>query len=623
MCRALIHPTDFANVRITMEINHAIHSQFTSRHKYLRMWFSCCNSPDSSSANWVIVLLTQCLFCGALAGCNGAPAPIIDTSSKAKESAADECLSKLNSAIGRMQPETMATQTRKESIAGGLNSWMSACVPEEDRRLSLSEANAALLTVSVQRAASQSRFTESDVNYIRDCLLLGQLTESLWEQSDEQSGGQVSSDLGRVQLLFQHVIRNVSPLKVNETRLPLGLYEVMLTGRGSVDERIWMLAEALRQRQIDTVLLKASTPGDPMATRIVDAADLLLLVILGEKALLFDPVRGTAVPKDEETSIVVLDPAEVTLIAETERWKSATPFIVANPSAFAPRMFLLQQRMEAQDAVTMYEELAGGTSEIHPLVQRLSAVLGSIWPAAAFKVWDLPEQQIAAAAALNEQQQEEYTLLMRPLDSPFERESISVGDALDDPAVNQEELSDEQRLQRRIMALEERWSRVSASSDELFGKPSKRLLLKRVSQISGSRDVEMIQDLQQIRQASMQTMIEVEVPVDGKRVSRTAIPLPDMIQYVQQSALGDTLYWTSMLQLSRNDVGAAISTLRNYRLQYPDGSNVFPSMMNEADVLIAHGNTADAIAVLKLADVEQNPEQVRAHWWLTRLVTAK
>ena len=46
-------------------------------------------------------------------------------------------------------------------------------------------------------------------------------------------------------------------------------------------------------------------------------------------------------------------------------------------------------------------------------------------------------------------------------------------------------------------------------------------------------------------------------------------------------------------------------------------------MMNEADALIAHANIADAITVLKLADVEQNPEQVRAHWWLTRLEAAK
>ncbi len=587
------------------------------------MPLSFCQQSSPKPGSWIVSLLTLCLVSGALAGCNGPATPVIDTSNQAKESVVDDCRRKLNSVIARMQPESMAMQTRKESIAGGLNSWMSACVSAEDRKLSLSEVNAALLTPSVQRAASQSRFTESDVNYIRDCLLLSRLTESLWKQTDEESGWQVSSDLVRVQRLFQHVIRNVSPLKVNETRLPLGLYEVMLTGRGSVEDRIWILAEALRQRQIDSVLLKASTPGDPMAISPVDAADLLLLVIIEEKALLFDPVRCTAVPKVGDTSIIVTDPADVTLIAETERWKSATPFVVANPAAFAPRMFLLQQRMEAQNAATMYEELAGGTSEIRPLVQRLSAALGATWPAETFKVWDMPEQRIAAAAALNEQQKEEYTLLLRPLDSPFERESISVGDALDDPGINQEELTDEERLQRRIMALEERWSRVGASSDELFGKPSKRLLEARVDQISGLLDVEMIQRLQQIRQASMQTVIEVEVPVDGKRVSRNAIPLPAMIRTVQQSALGDTLYWTSMLQLSRNDIGTAISTLRNYRIQYPDGPTVFSSMMNEADALIAQANIADAVTVLRLADVEQNPEQVRAHWWLTRLEAAK
>ncbi len=573
----------------------------------------------------ILRLLSLCCACGLIAGCGGQPAPssAVDTSSKAKENVADECRRRLNSVIGRMQPESMATQTRKESIVGSLNSWLSLCVSAEDRNLTLSAANAAMLSVSVQRAAGQARFTESDVNYIRDCLLLGHLTESLWNQTDEQIGGQVSSDLERVQRLFQHVMWNVSPLKAGEYRIPLGLYEVLLTGRGSVEDRVWIFSEALRQRQLDSILLKAATPGDPMATGLVDAADLLLVVIVDEKALLFDPVRGTAVSKVGDSSILVHDPADVTLIAENERWKNATPLIVANPSAFSPRMFLLQQRMEAQDAATLYEELAGGTSEIRPLVQRLAAVVGAAWPNESYKVWDVPEQNLATAAALSEPQKEEYSLLMRPLDGPFERESISVGNILDDPGINQEELTEEQRLALRIAALEERWSRVGASSDELFGKPSKRLLHTRVAQISGAVDVDMIQKLQQIRQASMQTVIEVEVPVDGKRVGKIAIPLPQLIKNVQQSALGDTLYWTSMLQMSRHDAGAAILSLRNYRIQYPEGASVFPSMMNEATALTKQDNVPAAIEILKLADVEQNPEQIRAHWWLTRLEAAK
>ena len=589
------------------------------------MRISFSNSPKTSSGGRILQLLALCCIFEFFAGCNGpeAPSTTVDTSKNAKQNVADECRHKLNSLIGRMQPEAMATQTRKESIANNLNSWMTSCVSAEDRSLTLSEANAAMLSASVQRAAGQSRFTESDVNYIRDCLLLSRLTESLWKQTDAQSGGQMSSDLDRVQQLFQHVTRNISPLPSGTKRVPLGLHEVMLTGKGSVDDRVWMFAEALRQRQLDSILLKASTPGDPLASNPVDAADLLVVVIVDQVSYLFDPVRGTAVPKEGDSSIVVTDPADVSLIAENERWKTATPFIVANPSAYAPRMFLLQQRMEAQDAATLYEELAGGTSEIQPLVERLSASLGAIWPTDSFKVWDVPEQQTAAAAALSEQQKEEYTLLMRPLDSPFERESISVGNALDDSGINQEELTEEERMQRRIIALEERWSRVGASSDELFGKPSKRLLDTRLAQISGTSDVDMIQNFQHIRHASMQTEIQVEVPIDGKQVGRIVIPLPQLIKSVQQSALGDTLYWTSMLQLTRNDVGAAIASLRNYRLQYPEGASVFPSMMNEAAAHIALKNTAAAIEVLRQADVEQNPEQLRAHWWLTRLEAAK
>lgn len=549
--------------------------------------------------------------------------PTVDTSAKARENVADECRRKLNSVIGRLQPNSMATQQRKDAIAGSLNSWMSSCVPEEDRSLTMSAANNALLSPVAQRAASLSRFSEADTNYIRDCLLLSQLTEALWKQADSESDSQISTDLDRVMHTFRHVIRNISPLGLSESRIPLGLYEVLLTGRGSTDDRIWILAEMLRQRQIDSLILKAAAPGDPNSSNLVDAVDTLLVIIVQDKAFLFDPVRGTAIPSSDDKSIPVTQPAEISLIAEDARWKSATPYIVANPSAFAPRMFLLQQRMEAQDAATLYEELAGGTSEIRPLIERLSSAIGNAWPADRFKVWEFPEQQIAAATALTEKQKEDYALLLRPLDSPFERESINVGDALDDPTVNYDELSDEERAQRRIAALEKRWSDAGPTSGELFGKASKRLLFTRIEQIRGNSDVGMIQDLQQIRQASMQKMIQVEMPVNGKQVVMIALELPEMIKTVQKNALGDTLYWTSMLQASRNDIGAAISTLRNYRIQYPDGPFAFASLMNEAEALMSHGNSEGALAALQQADVETNPEQTRAQWLLKRLQAAE
>ena len=182
-------------------------------------------------------------------------------------------------------------------------------------------------------------------------------------------------------------------------------------------------------------------------------------------------------------------------------------------------MLILQQRLEATDSANLYEELVGGTSEIRPLKERVCAVIGSVWKPEALKIWSVPEQRIAAAAALSEEQKQAYTLLMRPFDSPFERESLNIGNLLADPNVNEAELTLEKKMEAKMMALEKLLER----SDDLFGKPSRRLLITRVQQIMGNFEVEMIQDLQGIRIACMQERIELEVPIDEKEGSRHSL----------------------------------------------------------------------------------------------------
>jgi hypothetical protein len=278
-------------------------------------------------------------------------------------------------------------------------------------------------------------------------------------------------------------------------------------------------------------------------------------------------------------------------------------------------MLVLQERLEAGDSAVLYEELVGGTSEIRPLRDRLDDVIGTVWPKGLLKVWEVPEQRVAAAASLNEEQKQAFNLLMRPLDSPFERESISVGNLITDPNINQEQLSMEEKMEMKMAALEKLLER----SDDLFGKPSRRLLMTRVQQIMGSFEVDMIQDLQQIRIASLQEKVELEVPVDDKKAMVIPFTLPKTILDVQRSAVGDTLYWTSMSQMSRNDMGAAVATLRNYRRQYPDEKLTFPSLANEAEALLRLGDFKNAVVALKEADVEHNPERAHARWLLSRL----
>jgi hypothetical protein len=553
-----------------------------------------------------------------LSGCGDAAKPVSSQSpATSQTTAADEARRKLSSAIQRIQPETLATQSRRETVVNGLNSWLASSAEDDVEKIKISEQNAAMLSPTALRTASAIRFTENDIIYIRDCLLLKSLTESIWKQADERSSGNVASDRERVVHLFQHLMRNMALLPDSETRVPVGLYEAMLTGRGTVDDRIWAFAEALRQRQLDVVLLKPSAPGDASATDVVAAADVLVGVVADGKLLLFDPVRATAVPRSDDSSVIVTDPARLEAVASQERWKSGTAWVVGHPSAFAPRMLVLQERLEASDSAVLYEELVGGTSEIRPLRDRLSEVIGTVWPAESLKVWDVPEQRIAAAAALTEEQRQAYILLMRPLDSPFERDSLNVGKLLADPSVDEEKLSMEERMNIKLEAL----GKLLESSDELFGKPSRRLLMTRVQQIMGSFDVGMIQDLQQIRIASLQEKVELEVPVDEKKAMVVPFQLPKSILDVQRSAVGDTLYWTSMSQMSRNDMGAAVATLRNYRRQYPDEKSVFPSMTNEAFALLQLGDSKSAATVLKEASVEANPGRLQAQWLLSRLPT--
>jgi hypothetical protein len=565
-------------------------------------------------------LLSTLLLAAGLTGCGETPAPVKveDPAQQQQVNTEEESRRKLSSAIQRIQPETMATQTRREMVVNSLNSWLATSAESDVEKIKISEQNSAALSPAALRTATAVRYTENDIVYIRDCLLMKKLTESVWKQADSISTSGQASEQERIVALFRHLMRNMSLLQADSTRIPVGLYEAMLTGIGSVDDRVRAFAEALRQRSLDSIVLQAATPGDPASPDITLAADLLIGVVVDDRLLLFDPLRATAVPKPGDAGAIVTDPAGLEAISNQDRWKTGSAFVVCHPSAFAPRMLILQERLEASDSAILYEELVGGTSEIRPLTERLCTVVGSVWKPDALKVWSVPEQRIAAAAALSEEQKQAYTLLMRPLDSPFERESLNIGNLLADPTVNEAELTLEKKMEAKMLALEKLLER----SDDLFGKPSRGLLTARVQQIMGNFDIEMIQDLQGIRIACMQEKIELEVPIDDKKAAVVPFVLPKTILDVQRSAVGDTLYWTSMSQLSRNDMGAAVATLRSYRRQYPDEKSFYASLINEAEALITLGDLKSAAVALKEADVDKSPDRARAQWMLNRLGAA-
>jgi hypothetical protein len=62
-----------------------------------------------------------------------------------------------------------------------------------------------------------------------------------------------------------------------------------------------------------------------------------------------------------------------------------------------------------------------------------------------------------------------------------------------------------------------------------------------------------------------------------------------------------------------------VSTLRNYRRQYPGQKFQFASLLNEVEALLSIGDNASAAAAATEADVDGNPERARAQWLRSRI----
>ena len=98
----------------------------------------------------------------------------------------DECERKLLAAIKRLRPGTLALAPRPERSVVALNRWMEGCGSEEDSQINEKTLE---LTDNNPRVTS-AQFTVSDADYIRNCLLLRDLTRSLAQQdSDSEQTG--------------------------------------------------------------------------------------------------------------------------------------------------------------------------------------------------------------------------------------------------------------------------------------------------------------------------------------------------------------------------------------------------------------------------------------------------
>ncbi|MFM8477426.1 MAG: hypothetical protein ACKOEO_16720, partial [Planctomycetaceae bacterium] len=125
----------------------------------------------TSRSHWAMACIgSTCLFLTCIGCSNSAPPTKQAAPEDTTARQADECRSRLTNAVTRVAPESMAAQQRRDSIVSAVNSWLASCAEADVRKLAISDANAALLSPDTLRTARVSRFSETDIIYIRDCL---------------------------------------------------------------------------------------------------------------------------------------------------------------------------------------------------------------------------------------------------------------------------------------------------------------------------------------------------------------------------------------------------------------------------------------------------------------------
>lgn len=565
------------------------------------------------------------------AGCSSDSAESKSKTQKAKSSSvtdAEQCRQKLAVAMSRLSADRMATAVDADRGVAALNAWVSRCGSSEITTVELDAAAMKMLNENPRVTAQ--RFTDSDGFYVRDCLLLRDLSNEIISRIKIDHNGSNREEV-RVMAIFQWVTRHISLAPKTDNDLPLNLYDTLMLGKGSPEHRAWLFAELLRQQQVDAVWVTPSENSDgrdsdgpdsdeteSIAAELMNQSNAMVVVLQGDQTWVFDCEAGIPLPAADGLDLLNPSSASLKTLIEHDRWKSAKVQLIAQANTFAPRMLILQDNLASSDAAILYEELNGSASQIRPILQRISDGSKGAWVAADLTVWPFPEVTSIASRSLPEDKQQQLTAMMQFFDAPFERSVKSLGGG-DLDTFGPQELTEKQKKELAEQRLKENFERLmdneTATSEDKFGKPSKKLLMARVRQISGDLTTPVIRQLQQVRIAGIETGVQIAVPEIYQKELQLpptiSIPMPSLIKAINESSTGNSSYWAGLCQFERGEVGAALITLGSYRRRLPKGEWVYPSLINEAIGHLIRDNQERAIKALTLADQPDNPERLR------------
>jgi hypothetical protein len=470
-------------------------------------------------------------------------------------------------AMNALQPDQLGISSDAERAIATLNEWAEAAKHEAERTGNRWEPHReSVLLKSLpqewRERAALDRFIARDAAYIRDCL---------WASKAARfAAGAVENDLDRVVNLFAYVVRNLELLPSDNRRVPMNLMDILMLGRGTAEDRAWLFAELLRQRQIDAVILSPPRPENAKA----DQPWFLVGVLSDRDIFLFDPFLGLPIPADVAEPAAPLPRLPATLrqvqndegLLKVLARDSANRFpltvatmakphveLIYNTSLLSWRMRHLQPELSGDLSAVVVDPLED-EDNVAGLRNRVASHPSASWKRDDIAIWSYPEEQLEAASHLDPDQLEELQKLIQTLGAP-----IRVKQVVENPDAGESPLK--------------------------FGKPERTLMKLRLQHVLGQWhevvagylgvqlyeiDPPVAKNLEQVSADRKQRRPVAVVATDEKRIMRGLIP--PHIRKLHLKAGDDACYWLALCQFEQNRTKIAVKQCRAYLDRYSSGS---------------------------------------------------
>lgn len=469
----------------------------------------------------------------------------------------------LTSAIHQLHPENFDINAARDKPVSLLNSWR---FKQAEARAFADEPAAVTapkgwIKTDEETRIEQAKFDSIDASHVRDALFFRAISGYLSDRGRDE--------LHRVQIIADFVCRNVALWKDDEIELPLDPFMIMQLGRGTAEDRAWVIAGILRQLRIDAVILR--TKSDVKGT----SEKWLLGVVVEGQVYLFDTRLGLPIASgdtDKQESVATLSqivshPDWLDMMSASEPYRltaqdleAVDTFVISESNFWCRRMHNLEQYLPASDVCIIYDPLSDEDGR-QGLLQRISR--GGNWPIESLKLWPYPRAQQDELKRPTPERQQEFQRLAIPFSVPIPVKFDTEGK----PSIG----IPERKLQR-------------CRTDHLLGKfadATTRYL--------------------RIRH------LEVE-------------PNPPEIEVINRLAAEDALYWTTLCKFELGEYETAVDLLLDYQRKYDRKRKwYFPARSLLAECYAKLDRIPDAIAILDRTSSSDDPYRIanairKKHW---------